>query len=140
MEWIRHQKATDPKNPILLTLNFPAPHGPEDAAKKYQSVFNNTRVQRVTREQFANYNNIEQNPNKNWLLSQIRERLDPETEMFGDILCQKRLQVREGSVRPLYNYALLQTKWDSTLRHVLAASGRTKVDKTDKMLFLNKSN
>jgi len=94
VEWIQYQKRVNPKNPILLTLNFPAPHGPEDGAKKYQKVFNNTRVQRVTREQFANYNNVKHNGNKNWLLSQITEPLDPATEMFGDILCQKRLQVR----------------------------------------------
>ena len=93
VEWIRYQKEKEPKKPILLTLNFPAPHGPEDAAQKYQGVFNNTATQRVTRTQDKNYNNIEHNPSKNWLLSQISSRLSPETEKYGDLLYQKRLQV-----------------------------------------------
>ena len=95
IDWIRYQKEKDPKKPILLTLNFPAPHGPEDAAQKYQGVFNNTATQRVTRTQDKNYNNIEHNPSKNWLLSQISSKLTPETEKFGDLLYQKRLQVRK---------------------------------------------
>ena len=93
VEWIRYQKEKEPKKPILLTLNFPAPHGPEDAAQKYQGVFNNTATQRVTRTGNKNYNNIEHNPSKNWLLSQITNRLSPETEKYGDLLYQKRLQV-----------------------------------------------
>ena len=92
-EFIKHHVQTSPQNPFLVTLNFPAPHGPEDAANKYQSVFNNTRVQRVTREQFANYNNVQFNKDKNWLLRQIQDQIDPETERFGDMLNQKRLQV-----------------------------------------------
>ena len=30
------------ESPLLLTVNFPAPHGPEDAAQQYQTIFNST--------------------------------------------------------------------------------------------------
>jgi hypothetical protein len=93
VEWLRYQKEKDPTKPLLLTLNFPAPHGPEDAADKYQSVFNNTLISRFGREQFSNYNNVLGNAKKNSLLKGITEKLDLPTEKFGDLLHQKRLQV-----------------------------------------------
>ena len=42
-QWLEYEKNKDPNRPLLLTVNFPAPHGPEDAAPPWQGVFNTTK-------------------------------------------------------------------------------------------------
>lgn len=86
-EWLEYEKQKNPDSPLLLTVNFPAPHGPEDAAPAWQTVFNSTR-QPINLE---NYNYVN-NEKKHSLLRQIDKQMDPETIKFGNMLRRKRLQ------------------------------------------------
>ena len=55
-DWLEYEKTKNPNSPLLLTVNFPAPHGPEDAAPSWQTVFNSTR-QPINLENYNYVNN-----------------------------------------------------------------------------------
>lgn len=55
-DWLEYEKTNNPNSPLLLTVNFPAPHGPEDAAPSWQTVFNSTR-QPINLENYNYVNN-----------------------------------------------------------------------------------
>ena len=55
-DWLEYEKNKNPNSPLLLTVNFPAPHGPEDAAPSWQTVFNSTR-QPINLENYNYVNN-----------------------------------------------------------------------------------
>ena len=42
-QWLAYEHEHNPEKPKLLTVHFPAPHGPEDAAPPWQGVFNTTK-------------------------------------------------------------------------------------------------
>ncbi|XP_003374570.1 extracellular sulfatase Sulf-1 [Trichinella spiralis] len=74
-----------PQKPILLVLSFPAPHGPEDPAPKYNDFFANNTAHRTASWNYA------PNPDKQWLLRHTG-KMEPVHVAFTDFLQRRRLQ------------------------------------------------
>lgn len=104
---VSQKDETGSVDPLLMVLNYPAPHGPEDAHPKYQHVFDNeTSMRRVCEEydaceEYNNtltahhnlvYNQIDKvDKSKHWFLRYM-EPLDERAQMFTDLLQRRRLQ------------------------------------------------
>uniref|UniRef100_A0A5S6QW02 Sulfatase N-terminal domain-containing protein n=1 Tax=Trichuris muris TaxID=70415 RepID=A0A5S6QW02_TRIMR len=74
-----------PHKPVLMVLSFPAPHGPEDPAPQYSTLFYNSRSHRTPSWNYA------PNPDKQWLLRQTG-KMEPVHVAFTDFLHRRRLQ------------------------------------------------
>ncbi|KFD45530.1 hypothetical protein M513_13593 [Trichuris suis] len=74
-----------PHKPVLMVLSFPAPHGPEDPAPQYSTLFFNSRTHRTPSWNYA------PNPDKQWLLRQTG-KMEPVHVAFTDFLHRRRLQ------------------------------------------------
>ncbi|KRX18645.1 Extracellular sulfatase Sulf-1 [Trichinella nelsoni] len=87
-----------PQKPILLVLSFPAPHGPEDPAPKYNDFFANNTAHRTASWNYA------PNPDKQWLLRHTG-KMEPVHVAFTDFLQRRRLQTLlsvDDAVHKLY--------------------------------------
>ncbi|KRY87087.1 Extracellular sulfatase Sulf-1 [Trichinella pseudospiralis] len=87
-----------PQKPILLVLSFPAPHGPEDPAPKYNDLFANNTAHRTASWNYA------PNPDKQWLLRHTG-KMEPVHVAFTDFLQRRRLQTLlsvDDAVHKLY--------------------------------------
>ncbi|CAL8110140.1 unnamed protein product [Orchesella dallaii] len=82
--------AADPsKQPFLLVLSFPSPHGPEDSAQKYSNLFLNATPHHTPSYNFA------PNSDKQWIL-RVTDKMTPMLKEFTNVLMTKRLQTLQS--------------------------------------------
>ncbi|GJQ82813.1 Sulf1 [Trypoxylus dichotomus] len=87
--FLRQSKKNNANKPVMLTMSFPAPHGPEDSAPQYSHLFFN-----VTTHHTPSYDHAP-NPDKQWIL-QITNKMQPIHKQFTDLLMTKRLQTLQS--------------------------------------------
>ncbi|CEF63276.1 Sulfatase FP1b [Strongyloides ratti] len=75
--------------PFLSVLAFPAPHGPEDSAPQYSSMFEGILSHRTSSWNYA------PNPDKQWIL-QRTGKMEPIHVVFTDLLHRRRLQTLQS--------------------------------------------
>ncbi|KRX56093.1 Extracellular sulfatase Sulf-1 [Trichinella sp. T9] len=85
INFFKRSRLLFPQKPILLVLSFPAPHGPEDPAPKYNDFFANNTAHRTASWNYA------PNPDKQWLLRHTG-KMEPVHVAFTDFLQRRRLQ------------------------------------------------
>lgn len=74
---------------MMLTMSFPAPHGPEDSAPQYSHLFFN-----VTTHHTPSYDHAP-NPDKQWIL-RVTQPMEPVHKRFTNLLMTKRLQTLQS--------------------------------------------
>ncbi|XP_055698244.1 extracellular sulfatase SULF-1 homolog isoform X3 [Phlebotomus papatasi] len=97
--FLRQSKQQNQRKPVLLTMSFPAPHGPEDSAPQYSHLFFN-----VTTHHTPAYD-LAPNPDKQWIL-RVTQQMEPVHRRFTDLLMTKRLQTLQSvdvAVERVYN-------------------------------------
>ncbi|GAB0093778.1 Extracellular sulfatase SULF-1 homolog [Sergentomyia squamirostris] len=97
--FLRQSKQQNQRKPVLLTMSFPAPHGPEDSAPQYSHLFFN-----VTTHHTPAYDHAP-NPDKQWIL-RVTQQMEPVHRRFTDLLMTKRLQTLQSvdvAVERVYN-------------------------------------
>ncbi|EDW44888.1 extracellular sulfatase SULF-1 homolog [Drosophila sechellia] len=97
--FLRSSKQQNQRKPVLLTMSFPAPHGPEDSAPQYSHLFFN-----VTTHHTPSYDHAP-NPDKQWIL-RVTEPMQPVHKRFTNLLMTKRLQTLQSvdvAVERVYN-------------------------------------
>ncbi|XP_053669458.1 extracellular sulfatase SULF-1 homolog [Anopheles marshallii] len=87
--FLRQSKHQNHRKPVLLTMSFPAPHGPEDSAPQYSHLFFN-----VTTHHTPAYDHAP-NPDKQWIL-RVTQQMEPIHRKFTDLLMTKRLQTLQS--------------------------------------------
>ncbi|CAH1998997.1 unnamed protein product [Acanthoscelides obtectus] len=87
--FLRHSKKQYQHKPVMLTMSFPAPHGPEDSAPQYSHLFFN-----VTTHHTPSYDHAP-NPDKQWIL-QVTRNMEPIHRQFTNLLMTKRLQTLQS--------------------------------------------
>ncbi|XP_030748140.1 extracellular sulfatase SULF-1 homolog isoform X2 [Sitophilus oryzae] len=87
--FLRNSKKQFPNKPLMLTMAFPAPHGPEDSAPQYSSLFFN-----ISTHHTPSYDHAP-NPDKQWIL-QVTKKMEPVHRQFTDLLMTKRLQTLQS--------------------------------------------
>ncbi|XP_038115687.1 extracellular sulfatase SULF-1 homolog isoform X2 [Culex quinquefasciatus] len=87
--FLRQSKHQNHRKPVLLTMSFPAPHGPEDSAPQYSHLFFN-----VTTHHTPAYDHAP-NPDKQWIL-RVTKPMEPIHRKFTDLLMTKRLQTLQS--------------------------------------------
>ncbi|XP_055544974.1 extracellular sulfatase SULF-1 homolog [Wyeomyia smithii] len=87
--FLRQSKHQNHRKPVLLTMSFPAPHGPEDSAPQYSHLFFN-----VTTHHTPAYDHAP-NPDKQWIL-RVTQPMAPIHRKFTDLLMTKRLQTLQS--------------------------------------------
>nr|CAH7716993.1 unnamed protein product [Callosobruchus chinensis] len=87
--FLRHSKKQYQHKPVMLTMSFPAPHGPEDSAPQYSHLFFN-----VTTHHTPSYDHAP-NPDKQWIL-QVTKNMEPIHRQFTNLLMTKRLQTLQS--------------------------------------------
>nr|CAI5824942.1 unnamed protein product [Callosobruchus analis] len=87
--FLRHSKKQYQHKPVMLTMSFPAPHGPEDSAPQYSQLFFN-----VTTHHTPSYDHAP-NPDKQWIL-QVTKNMEPIHRQFTNLLMTKRLQTLQS--------------------------------------------
>ncbi|KAH8417402.1 hypothetical protein KR222_010525, partial [Zaprionus bogoriensis] len=108
--FLRSSKQQNPKKPVLLTMSFPAPHGPEDSAPQYSHLFFN-----VTTHHTPSYDHAP-NPDKQWIL-RVTEPMQPVHKRFTNLLMTKRLQTLQSvdvAVERVYNELKALGELDNT--------------------------
>ncbi|XP_016990413.2 extracellular sulfatase SULF-1 homolog [Drosophila rhopaloa] len=97
--FLRSSKQQNQRKPVLLTMSFPAPHGPEDSAPQYSHLFFN-----VTTHHTPSYDHAP-NPDKQWIL-RVTDPMQPVHKRFTNLLMTKRLQTLQSvdvAVERVYN-------------------------------------
>uniref|UniRef100_A0A6B2EH51 Putative sulfatase n=1 Tax=Phlebotomus kandelakii TaxID=1109342 RepID=A0A6B2EH51_9DIPT len=97
--FLRQSKQQNQRKPVLLTMSFPSPHGPEDSAPQYSHLFFN-----VTTHHTPSYDHAP-NPDKQWIL-RVTQHMEPVHRRFTDLLMTKRLQTLQSvdvAVERVYN-------------------------------------
>lgn len=89
LNFLRWSLTTSPDTPVLATLSYPGPHGPEDSAPQYQGLFLN-----VTTHHTPAYD-LAPNPDKQWILRETG-KMAPIQRRFTDVLMTKRLQTLQS--------------------------------------------
>ncbi|CAG9860528.1 unnamed protein product [Phyllotreta striolata] len=87
--FLRHSKKQYQYKPIMLTMSFPAPHGPEDSAPQFSNMFFNVSSHHTPSYDYA------PNPDKQWILK-ITKNMAPIHREFTDLLMTKRLQTLQS--------------------------------------------
>ncbi|XP_063703025.1 extracellular sulfatase SULF-1 homolog isoform X2 [Culicoides brevitarsis] len=87
--FLRSSKQANQRKPVMLTMSFPAPHGPEDSAPQYSHLFFN-----VTTHHTPSYDHAP-NPDKQWIL-RVTKPMEPIHKKFTDLLMTKRLQTLQS--------------------------------------------
>ncbi|KAJ8983355.1 hypothetical protein NQ317_003161 [Molorchus minor] len=87
--FLRHSKKQYQHKPVMLTMSFPSPHGPEDSAPQYSHLFFN-----VTTHHTPSYDHAP-NPDKQWILK-VTKSMEPIHKQFTDLLMTKRLQTLQS--------------------------------------------
>jgi extracellular sulfatase Sulf len=89
LAFIEESVLSNPSSPFLAVMSYPGPHGPEDAAPQYQSLFFNVTTHHTPAYDFA------PNPDKQWILRHT-EKMLPIHKDFTDLLMTKRLQTLQS--------------------------------------------
>ncbi|KAG1706638.1 Extracellular sulfatase Sulf-1 [Nymphon striatum] len=108
--FLRMSKQFFSSKPIMMTLSFPSPHGPEDAAPQYSHMFMNVTSHRTPSWNYA------PNPDKQWILRYTR-KMEPIHIKFTDFLHSKRLQTLQSvdvAVERIYNELVKLGELDNT--------------------------
>ncbi|XP_030571922.1 extracellular sulfatase SULF-1 homolog [Drosophila novamexicana] len=108
--FLRSSKQQNQRKPVLLTMSFPAPHGPEDSAPQYSHLFYN-----VTTHHTPSYDHAP-NPDKQWIL-RVTDPMQPVHKRFTNILMTKRLQTLQSvdvAVERVYNELKALGELDNT--------------------------
>lgn len=87
--FLRQSKKNNAHKPVMLTMSFPSPHGPEDSAPQYSNLFFN-----VTSHHIPSYDHAP-NPDKQWILK-VTKKMQPIHKEFTDLLMTKRLQTLQS--------------------------------------------
>ncbi|KAG5677028.1 hypothetical protein PVAND_006815 [Polypedilum vanderplanki] len=87
--FLRQSKQQNHRKPVMLTMSFPSPHGPEDSAPQYSHLFFNVTTHHTPSYDFA------PNPDKQWIL-RVTKKMEPIHKKFTDILMTKRLQTLQS--------------------------------------------
>ncbi|XP_039952975.1 extracellular sulfatase SULF-1 homolog isoform X1 [Bactrocera tryoni] len=87
--FLRSSKQQNQRKPVMLTMSFPAPHGPEDSAPQYSHLFFN-----VTTHHTPSYDHAP-NPDKQWIL-RVTQPMEPVHKRFTNLLMTKRLQTLQS--------------------------------------------
>ncbi|KAF5295052.1 hypothetical protein FQR65_LT10605 [Abscondita terminalis] len=87
--FLRQSKKNNAHKPVMLTMSFPAPHGPEDSAPQYSHLFFNVTTHHTPSYDYA------PNPDKQWIL-QVTQKMQPIHRQFTDLLMTKRLQTLQS--------------------------------------------
>ncbi|XP_076255115.1 extracellular sulfatase Sulf1 isoform X3 [Rhynchophorus ferrugineus] len=87
--FLRNSKKQFPNKPLMLTMAFPAPHGPEDSAPQYSDLFFNISTHHTPSYDYA------PNLDKQWIL-QVTNKMQPIHRQFTDLLMTKRLQTLQS--------------------------------------------
>jgi extracellular sulfatase Sulf len=87
--FLRQSKKNSAHKPVMLTMSFPAPHGPEDSAPQYSHLFFNVTTHHTPSYDYA------PNPDKQWIL-QVTKKMQPIHKQFTDLLMTKRLQTLQS--------------------------------------------
>ncbi|XP_065365699.1 extracellular sulfatase SULF-1 homolog isoform X2 [Calliphora vicina] len=108
--FLRSSKQQNQRKPVMLTMSFPAPHGPEDSAPQYSHLFFN-----VTTHHTPSYD-LAPNPDKQWIL-RVTQPMEPVHKRFTNILMTKRLQTLQSvdtAVERVYNELKTLGELDNT--------------------------
>lgn len=87
ISFLQHSKTHN--KPFMLTMSFPAPHGPEDSAPQYNRMFFNATTHRTPSYDHA------PNPDKQWILK-VTQKMEDIHKDFTDLLMTKRLQTLQS--------------------------------------------
>ncbi|KAL3283073.1 hypothetical protein HHI36_006230 [Cryptolaemus montrouzieri] len=87
--FLRQSKKNSAHKPVMLTMSFPSPHGPEDSAPQYSDLFFNVTSHHIPSYDYA------PNPDKQWIL-QVTNKMQPIHKQFTDLLMTKRLQTLQS--------------------------------------------
>jgi len=112
VKYFKRVKSNDPDEPVLMVLNYPAPHGPEDASPKYENSLlpGGTKYEEykhlLTAHRDSNtYDYVDKSTfSKHWFLRSL-EHMDEKAKNFTDFLQLKRLQTLfsvDDSVEKVY--------------------------------------
>ncbi|XP_030374041.1 extracellular sulfatase SULF-1 homolog [Scaptodrosophila lebanonensis] len=108
--FLRSSKQQNQRKPIMLTMSFPSPHGPEDSAPQYSHLFFN-----VTTHHTPSYDHAP-NPDKQWIL-RVTQPMEPVHKRFTNLLMTKRLQTLQSvdvAVERVYNELKALGELDNT--------------------------
>ncbi|XP_075146298.1 extracellular sulfatase Sulf1 [Haematobia irritans] len=108
--FLRSSKQQNQRKPVMLTMSFPAPHGPEDSAPQYSHLFFN-----VTTHHTPSYD-LAPNPDKQWIL-RVTQPMEPVHKRFTNLLMTKRLQTLQSvdvAVERVYNELKALGELDNT--------------------------
>ncbi|KAI6217667.1 hypothetical protein M3Y99_01756600 [Aphelenchoides fujianensis] len=109
-EWIEEHLQSKDDRPFLVVVSYPAPHGPEDPAPQYSTLFEGVDTHRTPAFNYA------PNPDKQWLL-QRTGKMESAHVFFTDLLHRRRLQTLQSvddSVHSITKLLRLSNQLEST--------------------------